>query len=180
MRQPDPESIRAIERAIRDIPDYPKPGILFKDITPVLGKPELLEMAVEALAVPYLDSGVTKVIGVEARGFILGGMLAHRLGAGFVPVRKRGKLPFKTRSAEYELEYGRDTIEMHIDAIEPSDRVLIHDDVIATGGTASASYSLAREAGAEVVGYAFLIELGFLNGRQRLEPNVPVHTLVRV
>jgi adenine phosphoribosyltransferase len=180
MRQPDPESLRAIERAIRDIPDYPKPGILFKDITPVLGQPELLEMAVEALAVPFLNAGVTKVIGVEARGFILGGMLAHRLGAGFVPVRKRGKLPYKTRSAEYSLEYGTDTIEMHIDAIAASDRVLIHDDVIATGGTASASYALARETGAEVVGYAFLIELGFLKGRDRLEPNVPVHTLVSV
>jgi len=176
----DPESIRAIERAIREIPDYPKPGIQFKDITPVLGQPELLGLAVEALASPFLESGVTKVIGVEARGFILGGMLAHRLGAGFVPVRKRGKLPYKTRSAEYDLEYGRDTIEMHIDAILNTDKVLIHDDVIATGGTASASFQLAREAGAEVVGYAFLIELGFLNGRHRLDQSVPFHALVRV
>jgi adenine phosphoribosyltransferase len=176
----DQEILRAIEAAVRTVPDYPKPGVQFKDITPVLGDPKLLGLAVEALAVPYLGAGITKVIGVEARGFILGGMLAHHLNAGFVPVRKRGKLPYRTVQESYDLEYGSDVIEMHVDGILEGDVVLIHDDVIATGGTASASYRLVEHAGARVAGYAFLIELGFLNGREKLEPGVPVHSVLHV
>ena len=172
------EIVASLEQAVRTIPDFPKPGIQFKDITPLLSDPVLLNQVVEALAAPYLNDGVTKVLGIEARGFILGAMLAHRLGAGFVPVRKQGKLPYKTLSVEYELEYGTDAIEMHIDAIAAHDRVLIHDDVIATGGTAAACYNLARHSGAEVVGYAFLMELSFLQGRAVLEPGLRIHSVL--
>ena len=170
--------VAELEQVVRTIPDFPKPGIQFKDITPILSDPILLHQAVEALAAPYQDDGITKVIGIEARGFILGAMLAHHLGAGFVPVRKRGKLPYETVTVEYALEYGADVIEMHIDAIEPHDRVLIHDDVIATGGTAAACYTLAHHSGAEVVGYAFLMELGFLGGRNVLQDGLRVHSVL--
>ncbi len=170
--------VAQLEQAVRTIPDFPKPGIQFKDITPILSDPVLLGQAVEALAAPYLNDGITKVIGIEARGFILGAMLAQFLGAGFVPVRKRGKLPYETVAVEYELEYGTDAIEMHVDAIEPTDRVLIHDDVIATGGTASACYRLASSSGAEVVGYAFLMELTFLQGRRVLKDGLRVHSVL--
>lgn len=170
--------VASLEKAVRTIPDFPKPGIHFKDITPILSDPELLRQVVEELAAPFVGDGITKVIGIEARGFILGAMLAQRLGAGFVPVRKRGKLPFKTVSIEYELEYGTDAIEMHVDAVAEHDRVLIHDDVIATGGTAAACYHLAHHNGAEVVGYAFLMELGFLQGRAVLKEGLPVHSVL--
>lgn len=172
--------IKELERAIRNVPDFPKPGIQFKDITPILADHHLMVQAVEALAEPFIESGITKVVGVEARGFILGSLLAARLGAGFVPVRKKGKLPYTTMSAEYALEYGTDTIEMHIDAIDKADRVLVHDDVIATGGTALASYQLASSAGAKVVGYAFLLELDFLSGRGKLPEDLVVHTVLHV
>jgi len=170
--------VAQLEQAVRTIPDFPRPGIQFKDITPILGDPVLLCQAVEALGAPYLDDEITKVIGIEARGFILGAMLAQFLGAGFVPVRKRGKLPYKIVAVEYELEYGADAIEMHVDAIEPHDRVLIHDDVIATGGTAAACYRLAQHSGAEVVGYSFLMELGFLQGRRVLKDGLRVHSVL--
>jgi adenine phosphoribosyltransferase len=168
-----------LAQAVRTIPDFPKPGIQFKDITPILSDPVLLPKAVEALAAPFLDEGITRVVGIEARGFILGAMLAKHLGAGFVPVRKRGKLPYETVSAAYELEYGTDTIEMHIDALASTDRVLIHDDVIATGGTAAACYRLAQHSGALVVGYAFLMELGFLRGRDVLAEGLKVHAVLQ-
>ncbi len=170
--------VSALEKAVRTIPDFPKPGIQFKDITPILGDPVLLNKVVDVLAAPFKEDGVTKVVGIEARGFILGAMLAQRLGAGFVPVRKRGKLPYETVSVEYELEYGTDVIEMHIDGVGPEDRVLIHDDVIATGGTAAACYDLTRHSGADVVGYAFLMELGFLQGRAVLEDGVRIHSVL--
>ena len=170
--------VASLEQAVRTIPDFPTPGIQFKDITPLLNDPVLLNQVVEALAAPFVDDGVTKVIGIEARGFILGAMLAHRLGAGFVPVRKQGKLPYQTVTVEYELEYGTDAIEMHVDAIASDDRVLIHDDVIATGGTAAACYHLAHQSGAEVIGYAFLMELGFLQGRAVLKPGIRVHSVL--
>ena len=166
--------------AIRTVSDFPEPGIQFKDITPILRRPPLLAEAVTALAAPFAEAGITKVIGVEARGFIFGAMLAERLGAGFVPVRKRGKLPYRTIRETYALEYGTDTVEMHADALEAADRVLIHDDVIATGGTAAAAYRLARQAGADVAGYAFLIELAFLNGRAALPEGVGVHAVLRL
>ena len=157
-----------LSQYIRDIPDFPKEGIVFKDITPLLAAPEALEETVNFLAREYMDAGVTKVMGAEARGFIFGGALAYKLGAGFIPARKPGKLPWKTTSAEYALEYGTDSLEMHIDAIEADDVVLIVDDVLATGGTAAAKAQLATVTGASLAGYAFLLELDFLKGRDKL------------
>ncbi len=153
---------------IRDIPDYPKPGILFKDITPLLLDPEALDAATVALADWARPRGVDLVVAAEARGFILGGALARELGAGFVPARKPGKLPHETISAEYILEYGVDALEMHADALAHGARVLVHDDLLATGGTARALCDLVTGRGAEVVGCAFIVELGFLAGRERL------------
>ena len=157
-----------LESYIRDIPDFPKPGVMFKDITPLLASPEGFKEAIERMAQPYEDAKVNKVLGAEARGFILGGALACRLGAGFVPARKPGKLPWKTTSAEYSLEYGTDQLEMHTDAVAPGDRVLIVDDVLATGGTAAAKADLVTRSGGIVVGYSFLMELDFLHGREKL------------
>jgi adenine phosphoribosyltransferase len=157
-----------LESLIRDIPDFPQPGVMFKDITPLLSNKDGFRACIDMLAEPYVDAGVTKVLGAEARGFILGGALAYKLGAGFVPAREPGKLPSKTTSAQYELEYGFDTLEMHQDAVGPDDVVLIVDDVLATGGTASAKAQLVRGGGARVAGFAFLIELDFLGGRAKL------------
>ncbi len=168
----------ALRAHIRDIPDYPKPGILFKDITPLLLEPAALDEAVEALAAWSAPRRVELVVAAEARGFILGGALARALGAGFVPARKPGKLPHDTISAEYILEYGVDALEMHADALSNGARVLVHDDLLATGGTARALCDLVAGRGAEVVGCAFLVELGFLCGRERLE-GFDVHTLIR-
>ena len=153
---------------IRDIPDFPSEGIMFKDITPLLADPDAFKQAVDVLAEQYAGIGVTKVLGAEARGFIFGGALAYTLGAGFIPARKPGKLPWNTTKAEYELEYGTDSLEMHMDAIKEDDIVLIVDDVLATGGTAAAKAKLATITGAELAGFAFLIELDFLGGRQKL------------
>jgi adenine phosphoribosyltransferase len=168
-----------LERYIRDIPDWPKPGVMFKDITPLLADPEAFREAIEQLATPYRDAGVTKVMGAEARGFILGGALALQLGAGFIPARKPGKLPWNTTSASYALEYGTDTLEMHEDAIGPADRVLVIDDVLATGGTASAKAELVESTGAAVIGFAFLMELDFLHGREKLGEH-RIHSLIHV
>ena len=161
-------ALQQFQEAIRTIPDFPKPGIQFKDITPILKDVTLLRSAVDILGDPFDGKGITKVVGMESRGFIMGAMLASRLGAGFVPVRKKGKLPYKTMAEEYELEYGTDVLEMHVDAIEPGDKVLIHDDVIATGGTANATGRLVQRANGSIVGCCFLIELSFLNGRDKL------------
>jgi adenine phosphoribosyltransferase len=160
--------VGALKAAIRDVPDFPKKGIVFKDITTLLKDPVLLRRTVDLLAVLCGDRPVDKVVAIESRGFILGGVLASRLGAGFVPVRKPGKLPAKTLRASYALEYGTDTLEIHEDALGRDERVLIVDDVIATGGTARAAGELARQLGATVAAYAFLVELGFLNGRAKL------------
>ena len=157
-----------LETYIRDIPDFPKEGIVFKDITPLLASPDGFRQAIDTIASEFKDAGVTKVLGAEARGFIFGGALAYQLGAGFVPARKPGKLPWQTTKAEYALEYGTDSLEMHLDAIGPDDVVLIVDDVLATGGTAAAKGMLAASTGATVAGYAFLIELDFLGGRTKL------------
>lgn len=162
---------------IRDIPDFPKPGILFKDITPVLADAEAFGAVVDDLAAPYRDAGVSLVAGIEARGFILATPVAGRLAAGFIPIRKPGKLPYETRRAEYDLEYGTDALELHADAVQPGDRVLLVDDVIATGGTAEAAVTLLSELGADVVAVAVYVELGFLNGRSRLD-GVPLHALI--
>jgi adenine phosphoribosyltransferase len=168
-----------LEHSIRTIPDHPKPGILFRDITTLLGDPTAFGAAVDALVAPYRDGPVAKVAGVEARGFILGGAVAHRLGAGFVPVRKRGKLPHETVRIAYALEYGSDEIEVHRDAVAPGERVLLVDDLIATGGTAVAAVELLRSIGAEVVAAAFVIDLPDLGGAARLrDMGLPVQTLV--
>lgn len=153
---------------IRDIPDFPKPGILFRDVTPLLADPDALRGAVGALADPFRGEGIDRVVGIESRGFILGAPVALELGAGLAIARKAGKLPFQTVRVTYDLEYGTDTVEMHVDAVEPGQRVLIVDDLIATGGTAAATVRLSREAGGEVVGCAFLIELSALAGRDCL------------
>src|SRR4030081_1856951 len=152
---------------IRDIPDFPKPGIVFKDITPLLLDPSALSTAIDDLATYAAPLGVELVVAAEARGFILGGALARALGAGFVPARKPGKLPSQTVSAEFALEYGIDALEVHADALAGGARVLIHDDLLATGGTAQALCSLVSGLGAEIIACAFLVELSFLGGRQR-------------
>lgn len=157
-----------LQSRIRLVPDWPKPGILFKDLTPVLADGPLLQALVEALAAPFLDDGVSLVAGMEARGFIFGSLVAHRLGAGFVPLRKAGKLPCDTHRVSYSLEYGDATLEMHTDAMTAHDRVLLIDDLLATGGTAAASIALVERSGAQLVGLGFVIELDFLGGRRAL------------
>lgn len=171
----EPLDLRAF---VRDVPDFPKPGILFRDVTPLLADPRAFSSAVQRLLEPFRGRGVAKVMGIESRGFVFGPPLALALGAGFVLVRKAGKLPWRTRRVTYELEYGTDTVEMHEDALAPGERVLVVDDLIATGGTAAAAVRLARDAGAEVVGCAFLIELTALGGRERLGVD-DVHVLLR-
>ncbi|HUO21061.1 MAG TPA: adenine phosphoribosyltransferase [Caulobacteraceae bacterium] len=168
-----------LSAAIRTIPDYPKPGIIFRDITTLFGDAEAFGHAVDRLVEPFKDLGVTKVAGLEARGFILGGAIAHQLGAGFIPLRKKGKLPHATHAVEYALEYGVDALEMHQDACEAGERVMLVDDLIATGGTAIAGVELLRRAGAEVVAAGFVIDLPDLGGSERLSQlNVPVTTLI--
>lgn len=163
---------------IRDIPDFPKPGIVFKDITPLLADPDALDAAVGALADWARPLEIDVVIGAEARGFLLGPALARELGAGFVLARKPGKLPHDTIRAEYELEYGTDSLELHTDAVSRGHRVLVHDDLLATGGTAAALISLVEQAGGVVAGCGFLVELAFLPGREQLG-DAAVHALVR-
>ncbi len=166
-----------IRSRVRDVADYPQPGVMFKDITPLLADPAALAAVVSALASGY--DGVDKVAGIEARGFILAAPVALQLGAGFVPVRKQGKLPGPTYAQSYDLEYGSATIEVHQDAFAPGERVLIVDDVLATGGTGSATVELVRKAGAEVAGIAVIMELSFLNGRSRL-PDAAIRSLLVV
>lgn len=168
-----------LEQYIRDINDFPKEGIVFKDITPLLASPDGFKAAIDTIADEYAAAGVTKVMGAEARGFIFGGALAYRLGAGFVPARKPGKLPWTTTSHSYALEYGTDSLEVHTDALVPGDVVLIVDDVLATGGTAAAKAALVTKMGATVAGFAFLLELDFLSGREKLgDPKIV--TLIHV
>jgi adenine phosphoribosyltransferase len=164
---------------IRTIPDYPKPGIKFRDITTLIADAKGLRAAVDELIWPFLKGGIDYVAGIEARGFILGGAVAHELGLGFVPIRKKGKLPWRTIGKEYSLEYGVDTIEIHADAIKKGDRVLLIDDLIATGGTADAAIELIRESGGEMVAAAFVVDLPDLGGSTKLrEKGVNLHTLV--
>jgi adenine phosphoribosyltransferase len=166
-----------LARFVRDIPDFPKKGIVFKDITPLLRDPGALAQAVDVLAAHYAGGRVDAVAAVESRGFIFGGALAMTLGAGFIPIRKPGKLPHDTLSESYSLEYGTDTVQMHSDAVRKGDRVLIVDDLLATGGTARAAVNLVARLGGEVIGAAFVIELGFLDGRTKLG-DVPVFALL--
>ncbi len=163
---------------IRDVPDFPEPGVVFKDITPVLGDPTAFAKLIDALADPFREAGVTKVAGIEARGFTLATPVADQLHAGFIPVRKPGKLPFETVREDYELEYGTDSLEVHVDALDQGERVLVVDDVIATGGTAAAAIRLLRRLGADVVGFSVFIELVSLGGVQVLD-GVPLHALLR-
>lgn len=166
-----------VKAAIRGVVDFPRPGVVFRDITPVLADARLLRDVVEALAEPYRDQRVDLVVGAEARGFILGPAVALALGTGFIPVRKRGKLPCETYEVSYDLEYGTDTLEMHRDAIAPGAQVLMVDDLLATGGTMAACCQMVEQAGGQIVGCAFLVELSFLGGRAKLAPR-PVFALV--
>jgi adenine phosphoribosyltransferase len=164
---------------IRTIPDYPKPGIMFRDITTLLGDARAFRRAVDELVQPFAGMKIDKVAGIEARGFILGGAVAHQLSTGFVPLRKRGKLPHQTRAVEYALEYGSDVMEMHVDALVAGEKVMLVDDLIATGGTALAAVQLLKDGGAEIVAAAFVIDLPELGGADRLRAaGVPVSTLV--
>lgn len=168
----------SLKDCIRDIPDFPKKGILFRDITTLLKDKLAFKLAVDSLAAKYKGKKIDAVVAVEARGFILGGAIAHKLGAGFVPVRKKGKLPWKTNSATYELEYGTDTLEMHHDAIKPGEKVLIVDDLLATGGTVKAVADLVKQLNGEIAGITFLIELTGLKGRDKLK-GYPVFSLIK-
>jgi adenine phosphoribosyltransferase len=175
----DPAVLREIRAAIRTIPDYPKPGVMFRDITTLLGNAGVFRRVVEELARPWRSERVDQVAGVEARGFILGGALAYQLSAGFVPIRKKGKLPHTTVRVAYSLEYGLDEMEMHRDAVAPGDRIVLVDDLLATGGTAEAAVKLLRSLGASVLGACFIIDLPDLGGSARLAAlEVPVRTLV--
>ena len=173
----DQAKLKWIRDSIRDVPDFPKPGIVFKDITTLIRDPKALTDSLDLLAEPFTDRGITAVAGMESRGFIFGVPVAERLGVGFVPIRKPGKLPAATVREEYELEYGTDSLEMHSDAVGPGDRVLIVDDLLATGGTAEATVRMIRKVGAEIAGASFVIELGFLEGRAKLG-DLKLHSLV--
>jgi adenine phosphoribosyltransferase len=167
-----------LEKSIRSIPDFPKPGILFRDLTTLIQNKAAFKKSVDLLAKKYKGKGFDKVVGVEARGFIFGASVAHKIGAGFVPVRKKGKLPFKTISTTYELEYGTDTLEIHQDAISPGEKVLIIDDLLATGGTVKAVIELVKRLGGEISGIAFVVELVDLHGKDKFK-EYPVYSLVK-
>lgn len=166
-----------LKAKIRDIPDFPKPGILFKDLTPLIRDADALHLAVAQLALPFYGKGITAVVGMEARGFIFGPLVARELRAGFVPLRKPGKLPHRVKQVSYDLEYGSASLEIHADALNGHDQVLVVDDLLATGGTAKASCDLVESLDAAVVGCAFVVELDFLKGRERLD-SYPVHALL--
>jgi adenine phosphoribosyltransferase len=175
----DPETLRQIREAIRAIPDYPRAGVIFRDITPLLGDAHVFGLVVDQLVAPWKSQRVDRVAGIEARGFILGGAIAHQLGAGFVPIRKKGKLPHATVRVAYSLEYGLDEMEMHRDALASGERILLVDDLLATGGTAEAAVKLLRSLGAELLGACFIVELPDLGGAARLAAlEVPMRTLV--
>jgi adenine phosphoribosyltransferase len=165
--------VRPLEQYIRSISDFPKAGILFRDITTLLKDASAMRETVRQLSDPFKGKGIQKVVCIESRGFVLGAAIAVELNAGFVPVRKKGKLPGEVLRQEYALEYGTDTVEIHRDGVEKGERILLHDDLLATGGTMTAAIRLVEQLGAEIVGVSFLIELTFLNGRQRLAPHVP-------
>lgn len=170
--------VASLQGLVRDIPDFPQPGILFRDVAPLLGDVDGFRFAVDALADEFAGETIDRVVGIEARGFLLAAPVAYRVGAALVPVRKAGKLPHEVVSEEYELEYGTDSLEMHRDGIQEGDRVLIVDDVVATGGTAAATGRLVEHLGGQVAGFAFLIELEALGGRDRLDGH-RVHSLIR-
>jgi adenine phosphoribosyltransferase len=172
------ERIQALKAKIRDIPDFPKSGVVFKDITPLLADGQAFQTAVDLLSNRYLGTTLDLVVGVEARGFIIGSVLAYKLRVGHVIIRKAGKLPYKTHRAVYHLEYGTDTLEIHQDAIHPGQRVLIADDVLATGGTVATAIDLVKKLGGEIIELAFLVELTFLKGREKLR-DYPIFSLIK-
>lgn len=171
------EQTTLLKEIIRDIPDYPKEGILFKDITPLLADAKAFSLSIDLLVEQVAPYKPTKVVGLDARGFIFGAAVAKQLGCGFIPIRKKGKLPWKTHGVEYELEYGSNSFEMHQDAIEEGESVVIVDDLLATGGTAEAAQKLIAKCGGNLTAYAFLVELSFLNGTEKL--NAPVHSILQ-
>ncbi|MEO8032271.1 MAG: adenine phosphoribosyltransferase [Gemmatimonadota bacterium] len=171
--------VTRVRQQLRAIPDYPKPGIIFQDITPILADGGLFGAVIDAMVAPYRDTGVTHILGIEARGFIFGAAAAHALGVGFIPARKPGKLPWERVQESYDLEYGTDALEAHRDACPGGTRVLVVDDVLATGGTAQAAGRLVRALGGELIGWSFLIELGFLPGRAKLE-GAPACAILRL
>jgi adenine phosphoribosyltransferase len=168
-----------LKKLIREVPDFPKPGILFYDVTTLLKDPEGLRKVIDILTERYQGQGIRKILGIESRGFILGPSLAYNLGAGFVPVRKKGKLPAKTLQVTYDLEYGTDTLEIHEDAVSPGEKVLVVDDLIATGGTAAATVDMVQKLGGDLAGLAFLIELTFLNPRSKLSADIDIYSMIQ-
>ena len=172
------DSIEQLRAAIRDVPDFPKPGIIFKDITPILGNGKLFRMAVEAFLEKCRGKQIDKIVGIDARGFLFGSAVAYDLGVGFVPLRKKGRLPYKTESAKYSLEYGEAEMELHVDAIERGEKIVLIDDLLATGGTSASAATLIRKVGGELLEAQFLIELEFLHGRQKLE-STPVVSFLK-
>ena len=172
------EKIDWLKSTIRDIPDFPKPGIIFKDLTTLLKDPEAFSFVIEVLAARFQPLQPDYIAGIEARGFILGAALAYRLGMGFLPIRKPGKLPYKVVRQSYQLEYGSDAVEIHVDAVAKGDKVVLIDDLLATGGTASASCELLAKIGAQLVGIGFVTELGFLSGRSKLPAEIDVYSMI--
>jgi len=164
------EKLEKLRAGVRDVPDFPKPGIVFKDITPILSDGALFRTSIDVFLEHCQDKKIDKVVGIDARGFLFGSAVAYELGVGFVPIRKRGKLPFKTEIAKYSLEYGEAEMEMHIDAMGPGERIVLIDDLLATGGTSAAAAALIKKVGGELIEAIFLIELGFLKGRKKLAP----------
>jgi len=171
------DSLHQLRSAVRDVIDFPKPGIVFKDITPVLSDPQIFKSAIDLFVEATRPLAVKKVVGIDARGFLFGAAVAYELGLGFIPVRKKGKLPYRCESAAYQLEYGEAVVEMHTDALQPGERVVMIDDLLATGGTAAAATKLIRKMGGVLLEAQFLIELGFLKGRQNLE-GVPIRAFL--
>ena len=170
--------IDKLRAAVRDVPDFPKPGIIFKDITPILGSGELFRASIDVFLEQCRDKEIDKIVGIDARGFLFGSAVAYELGVGFVPLRKKGRLPYKTESAKYSLEYGEAEMELHLDAIEPGERVVLIDDLLATGGTSASAATLIKKVGGVLLAAQFLIELEFLHGREKLEP-VPVVSFLK-
>jgi adenine phosphoribosyltransferase len=173
------DTLKQLESAIRDVTDFPKPGIVFKDMTPILGDAQLFKGVIDILSEETEKSRPHKVVGIDARGFLFGAPVAYKLGLGFVPVRKKGKLPFTTVGSAYQLEYGDAAMEMHLDAIAPGERVVLIDDLLATGGTSGAAVNLIQKVGGIVTVALFVVELSFLNGSKKLPPNVPLHSLIK-
>jgi adenine phosphoribosyltransferase len=172
------DSIDQLRAAVRDVPDFPKPGIVFKDITPILGNGKLFRMAIEAFLEQCRGKQIDKIVGIDARGFLFGSAVAYDLGVGFVPLRKKGRLPYKTESAKYSLEYGEAEMELHVDAIERGEKIVLIDDLLATGGTSASAATLIRKVGGELLEAQFLIELEFLSGRQKLD-STPVVSFLK-